>query len=120
MAKTPVTHTPGPWEADQTVADTWIIGPDQQVRTVRGTVARVQHASHMRLRAETVANARLIAAAPELLDALRSALPLAEKGYAWWQNRYEANPSDEASGHLDGLLATIEAVRAAIAKAEGR
>jgi hypothetical protein len=52
------------------------------------------------------ANARLIAAAPDLLEALRALLPLAEFGA-----REQSPPY--ADGHL------IDAARAALAKAEG-
>jgi hypothetical protein len=57
-----VKHTAGPWNADA-------IGI---VRDAAGTAVGV--ASHRGTRDETRANARLIAAAPDLLDACRVAL----------------------------------------------
>jgi hypothetical protein len=74
-------HTPGPWvltirpaehDADFTVAEI------EQPRSVkyRGAVTRMQSAEHIYGigREELIANARLIAAAPEMLDALRGLL----------------------------------------------
>jgi len=58
---------------------------------------------------EQWANARLIAAAPELLDGLSDLNESAE--------RYLAAPSVDA---MNGLTAALRFARAAIAKAEGR
>lgn len=59
----------------------------------------------------------ILAAAPELLEALKSLLPLAENGIpALLENSHP----EERPGHHDGLLAVIDTARAAIAKAEGR
>lgn len=63
-------HTPGPWEmAPEPHSDTkWYVtgdgvGPNELVAIVKSAPERLQ------------ANARLIAAAPELLDALTECLP---------------------------------------------
>jgi hypothetical protein len=74
-------HTPAPWvltirpaehDADFTVAE---IEPDRAV-DYRGAVARMQSAEHIDGigKDELIANARLIAAAPEMLAALRGLL----------------------------------------------
>ncbi len=86
------THTPGPWK----VADVnphgkapnrrWLVTPDVAV-------------------AKTAANARLIAAAPDLLEACRAALP----AMAAHEETGCDCPDSEAARQL----------RAAIAKAEG-
>jgi hypothetical protein len=89
-------HTPGPWRASKSPKDGWFI------------VDRDDHLAHNLLYglpdAELEANARLMAAAPELLALCREALAAVEA-------LDEEYPSD------DRLAARIAA---AIAKAEGR
>ena len=84
-------HTPGPWVAD--------LGETYSIRAKDGRVAHCQHV-HLTGRRDTktvAANARLISAAPELLEALK----LVEEHYG-----------------EDSDVFCI--VRGAIAKAEGR
>lgn len=95
-------HTPGPWEAKQEFANRWRIeaptGPDcipLSVGFACTTALEVGVSNH-----NTAANARLIAAAPELYEALR-----------WMVQR-----ADEA-GYPDG--ACLAMARAALAKATG-
>jgi len=85
-------HTPGPWTA---VADG---GSVLIVTAARGNTMRVVDDSP---REEAAANARLIAAAPELLAALKEMLS---------SPTYGNEPSESA----------VELAIAAIAKAEGR
>ena len=54
-------HTPGPWVVNP-IQLNQIATPDARLEIARATVLRDQH--------ETIANARLIAAAPDLLEAL--------------------------------------------------
>ena len=70
---TVATHTPGPWRTDGLYDGprVYVAGPDDI------TVARCNHAERTNEQAE--ANARLIAAAPELLAALRDFLKYSEK-----------------------------------------
>lgn len=97
----PVAHTPGRWEITDGI----------DVRTPTTHIARLKGLQDMQVRhedaagciAEQDANARLIAAAPDLLAALR-------KTYAYMSARTLIN----------GELATCAMARAAIAKAEGR
>lgn len=112
MADEPVSHTPGPWTARQEYANRWRIEaacePDMvplSVALVTTTVLEVGTDSK-----DTAANARLIAAAPDLLEAVRLLLPLA-KGYA------PAGQSNEARRHCNELCDFAETVRA---KTEGR
>ena len=58
---TKMTHTPGPWECPGTDGDEWAICHRDRTRK-RRTIAHVYYE----------ANARLIAAAPELLATLRT------------------------------------------------
>lgn len=90
-------HTPGPWLVDH---DTDITGSESSPEI--GCVGKVDIA-HVYLRAvpgKTEANARLIAAAPDLLEALKAVL----------------------NSCLDsrGLADAYKQARAAIAKAEGK
>jgi hypothetical protein len=100
-------HTPGPWKID--------VGA--RTKTARGISAQTRNIVNFNglsapSSTQTAANARLIAAAPDLLEALRSfaaaAYPVAEainkRGHNW------------SEAYLDQVLDTA---RAAIAKATG-
>jgi hypothetical protein len=98
------THTQGPWRATTTngidTKEPWMVWSDEKGAAVAHVYARSEMASGSY--DEQHANARLIAAAPELLEACRAAL-------------FGAN-------HIDCVRAMQEVVpliRAAIAKAEG-
>jgi hypothetical protein len=99
-------HTPGPWEAQGEArlvgtneehhlwcGNIWPLGP-----SYRGEICTVQSADHISgiSRQEAEANARLIAAAPDLLAALKGILVITDRDHVVW-----------------------DAARAAIAKAEG-
>ncbi len=74
-------HTPGPWSLHETISDT---ARYLYVRSESGIVAEVTPLD------EVDANARLIAAAPELLGALKEVLPLLAE-FTWansWHNLY--------------------------------
>jgi hypothetical protein len=93
-------HTPGPW----VVYDDSNDGKTNRIEiAARGkTVAWIYHS----VPAEDLPNARLIAAAPDLLDALKNIVNL-------WDHH--------ASAHGDGTIFPLHvAARAAIAKAEGK
>ena len=103
-------HTLGPWKivtsnANRKFIDASIRPEISPFKGVLFPIAKVHHTTHE----FGIANARLIAAAPELLDALREMLDryvsLANSGDAgFW------NPETELE---------VKAARAAIAKAEG-
>ena len=78
-------HTPGPW----VVAETRL-GYDTIVRTQqgRGPVASILIAGY--LRPVAMANARLVAAAPELLDALKTILVISDRKHDAWDRAYAA------------------------------
>jgi hypothetical protein len=94
-----MSHTPGPWQTDQAEHD----APYQDIRihAGKGSICRVwiDDAPVHDYNAEQRANARLIAAAPELLEALKRLM-------------------GETTTMQDALEAAQQA-RAAIAKAEG-
>jgi hypothetical protein len=99
-----MSHTPGPWRWDhESNVGNLIVDPE------RNAVATFQARSHLKWaeqQAEREANARLIAAAPELLEAL--------KGLEQWYDA-EVEPP-----HREFFNAAIAKARAAIAKAEGK
>ena len=90
-------HTPGPWEAVKTVVYT----PEGKILAsfVRGFLDRKNHA-------EDVANANLVSAAPDLLEALEA--------YHFHFGILEENEFINAEARRCASLA-----RAAIAKAKG-
>lgn len=100
-------HTPGPWivtpEDPDIDDDGWIISGGPYEAEIAAACPQPGGQS------EELANARLIAAAPDLLEAVRMILPLA-RGYA------PAHQTAEARRTCDGWLAAAEA---AITKAVG-
>lgn len=95
-------HTPGPWLVSRSTV--YALTEDALGRTVNRFTAIVQsaHQPHEAATGELEANARLMAAAPELLESL--------KALADFVDAYHR--SVDASGYLDEAFA-------AIAKAEG-
>lgn len=67
--------------------------------------------------AEKDANARLISIAPALLNLLEALIPIAEAGVGVYLD--EHSNAEERPGHRDGLLASIEDARDAVAVARG-
>ena len=61
-------HTPGPWENHKWNCE------EHQISAKGGTIALVSHSHSLVSEAEADANARLIAAAPDMLEALRACL----------------------------------------------
>jgi ketosteroid isomerase-like protein len=98
-------HTPGPWRNEGGISATWEDGEEVQVCalfTTKWTYTEPDaHAKNDRMRRESEANARLIAAAPELLEAL------------------EAVMSGQIGGTPDLDAERFQKARAAIAKARG-
>ncbi len=101
-------HTPGPW----TYSDDGLgfsvhhIHDDAKGRVVAKTRERFDGDE---------ANARLIAAAPEMLDALRDILPAAE----WELESLRDQESDESEKAARILAKNIAKARAAISRATG-
>ena len=71
-------HTPGPWTVTRVSKST--IVKDIYISASPERIARVCVSSTAQSIAEYEANARLIAAAPDLLEALNRLLPMAEDG----------------------------------------
>lgn len=109
-----VKHTHGPWTAEPIPTDAHTDPDIQLPQEFVFWIAESRIAGHVLAVVEQIpqdpataeANASLIAAAPEMYEALRWVLPLAESYLA------------KAPGHPDN--AKLESARAAIAKAEGQ
>lgn len=101
-------HTPGPWTIAHSTISWWIKAPSDQSGQLAGGAlpADTWHMTREQRRESTaMANARLIAAAPEMLAALEAI----EAAPAWGApDRWETTPTEVR------VLA-----RAAIAKARG-
>jgi len=80
-----VEHTPGPWRIDP---DATFIG-DHYVGTDKADIALMADWS-LDLEPEQWANARLIAAAPDLLAALEAAIAVHGATYSWGRNALAA------------------------------
>lgn len=95
-------HTVAPWRTDPDVGNESVLGADGiMVADCSIFTAR----NHRRNPAINQANARLIAAAPDLLEALIDAVAIMER-----MNTLR---------HLDSQFPTLDGARAAIAKARG-
>lgn len=94
-------HTPGPWEAVGNLVRSPMHQPEGLPTGVQ--VAECRDGYFLPHTEEAKANARLIAAAPELLGALEGLCSLAEL----------------RPGHLQDYKAAVAAARSAIAKATG-
>ena len=92
-------HTPGPWRINGNNMFRWIVA-DSEVFTHSDDVNRSAYGGNMVCESVHEANARLIAAAPELLEALKELMVAAD--------RVSAEP-----------VTRLGKARAAIAKAEG-
>lgn len=95
-------HTPGPWKVGSTIAlrHRVIDGKANEVATMKGE-----------FELEKQANAHLIAAAPEMLEALENALA--------WIDRSHKYGSDMESSRLSCLLDASGILSDAIKKARG-
>ena len=102
---TTAAHTPGPWRTKTGPGwhDTYIVG--ELVGAHEPTIATVRVHNNQQ---HHMANARLIAAAPELLAALEVLLPM----FADWHSEFPQHVGDKEAPALQNA-------RAAIAKATG-
>ena len=104
-------HTPGPWEVgyDDGSGEEHITGPDdnERIAAIRWGCSCCQDTSPLTPKEQ--ANARLIAAAPDLLAALKGLFENCAMIHRHWGDN---DNQREAS-------AAVDAARAAIAKAKG-
>lgn len=100
-----VKHTPGPWEVHGEVI---MADPRRHLPDTMLGIATIQDHSGDRPASVIDANAHLIAAAPDMLEALIMALPYVET-------------AEFDEGYKPGVVAKVaKAMRAAIDSAEGR
>lgn len=93
--------TPGPWKVEQSDHWLWVAGPDREENVICDIVGRNSKPGED-LTPEDAANARLIAAAPDLLAACKAAIV-----------KFKHTP-------LDRISVAADMLRDAIAKAEGK
>lgn len=110
-------HTPGPWRLAEETRE--VFGPDKD-----RTICRAHLDSSQRDYFETVANARLIAAAPDYDAAAEQAVEALNAMMDAWFDYHDAHsltqPVTGAAGNaFDKALAARETLEAAIAKARG-
>lgn len=106
-------HTPGPWTNHGRIAQP---GLPHSAVAAKTLLARVYSEAFGDSEQET-ANANLIAAAPELLDALENVVK--HLVVAQWNMRDAAQRDPRWEGCADMCNASVEAAHAAIAKARG-
>ena len=105
-------HTPGPWYADDLEPNLGIWSEQTGALVARTQVGQHEDCGILITSSEEEANARLIAAAPDMLEALEAAERLIDEHHAW------VTASGKAIGNtVPGL--TLFAVRTAIHKARG-
>lgn len=119
-----ISHTPGPWYV--ATGDHQELGLVRAVTTKEGEVDVICIVDKLPSNSEelALANARLIAAAPDLLEALKSALKAMESDWLYIDS--ERGPTMQEFGDLESAVAqyhpstdVIRDARAAIAKATG-
>jgi hypothetical protein len=109
-------HTPGPWQ---------IKPSNNEITNVdhgRLPFAIVAGYSLIGATYENGKDARLIAAAPDLLEALQEVVKLANQAHDHWDNDRDAKVGKillALSGHMPRYDKRIDAIHAAIAKATG-
>lgn len=101
-------HTPGPWVAERLDDEGHYDITNVSKSAVIATTAGWYDDDDDRGTTEAAFNARLIAAAPEMLEALKDA----QAAMAWWDNPEQCTE--------DFKRVSLARARAAIAKAEGR
>jgi hypothetical protein len=103
-------HTPGPWSMSGPMGKDHLSGREPWFWISAETTLHLQvmACADGYVRGENEANARLISAAPDLLEALRTAIQMLVE----WQMDYPESVGDNEA-------ALMKAARAAIAKATG-
>lgn len=99
-------HTPGPWVLSLVCGGNYTLLPESHKKHPSHAIASI-HENHGERNA---ANAALIAAAPELLEAAKFALSLLEISEVYFAAERQAGAGKS----------TEDLIRAAIAKAEGK
>ena len=98
-------HTPGPWAHSSDGVECYSEAPGKCYAVTVATIRGLDYESEFISKAMGMANARLVAAAPELLAALKAVCKA-------WDNRED--------DYFPGMMLAQDLAEAAIAKAEGR
>ena len=106
------THTTGQWTMEQGITHIKIWGEREKTGAVLVAEVRNEHGSHSTFGQEEKTNARLIAASPDLYEALKGLLPFIGLGF-------EADVDVYGVHHNDAVDA-LRIAEQAIAKAEGK
>ena len=110
-------YTPGPWkvegEFDAEVPVT-IVGQDDRM------IIEIEPYFLGEWEPHEIANARLIAAAPELLEACKAELASVEDDWRISARSFAPNPDEHEAGVLAEYRQVIGKLKRAIAKAEGK
>ncbi|MFN3731329.1 hypothetical protein [Comamonas testosteroni] len=101
-------HTPGPWEATGNLVRSPMHQPEGLPRGVQ--IVECRDGYFLPHTEEAKANARLIAAAPELLEALQEFDDAMKEAGDW----------PGTTNELQRLLGVVDKARAAIAKSKGQ
>ena len=107
--KNKTTHTPGPWKRSSEASGCYVESSDG--RKVAGVFTDIKHKNIRTTFSEAEANADLIAAAPDLLTALKKA----ENRIAAWQALMSRSEQEQC-----GSATELREIRAAIAAAESK
>jgi hypothetical protein len=110
---TTINHTPGPWTIAWGAYADWIESDSADGRTIAWTCNSLDNNGEECISQEDIANARLIASAPELLQALEN---LYERAVIWVASIENVDFSSHAGVYDQIPWAQAEA---AIAKAKG-
>lgn len=113
-------HTPGPWKFDKEYGNAMdeLYGPDGRAIAAiwtRGCDSPTRVRECYKPFAEGVANARLIAAAPDLLSACKDAETACDEVASW----LESDEAFDITALVVDLRGVMRKLTAAIAKAEG-
>ena len=104
-----MSHTPGPWDVDDDTMEIFSITPGHSTGWIAKVLGNDDNGRPL-TPDEMAANARLIACAPEMLDALRLAADAIDLAQA----------QVDSENDRDNLCKRLVAVKRVITKAEGR
>lgn len=113
-------HTPGPWEVVAINLDGWPLPTRAEYPNADVSFGIVKDAGAVITEGEIEANARLIAAAPDLLAALKDAVELIAQYSAYADRMKQIGRGFNAERYQGDLGNADKDMRAVIAKAEGQ
>ena len=109
-----MTHTPGPWQGGLQISSSKGSNIIAHIQTRTKKLSGYSNANGV-YHYEALANAQLIAAAPDLLEALKESLVILEASYLDWAE----TPYESQNSNGDVIFEVKERVKEVIAKAIG-